>query len=104
MTLKQFGEMVAQIDPTARRYYTAERGDFTTWAEYERIPAFASGRNQGGWKVQLERYTTQEDDEIAQRLEEMLEACDEIAFEYIVDSQRENEAVTIRHLFDCEVW
>lgn len=104
MTLKEFGALIAGVDPTARRYYSAKRGAFTTWAEYERIPAYADGRNQGGWKVQLERYTQQEDDPVAEALEKALEAQETIAFEYIVDSQRDGEKITIRHLFDCEVW
>ena len=104
MTLKEFGTLVAEVDPDAKRYYTAKRGDFTTWSEYERIPAYADGRNQGGWRVQLERYTRQETDQIAEALEKALEAREEIAFEHLVDSQREDEGVTIRHIFDCEVW
>lgn len=102
MTLEEFGQLLGSIDPGVRRYYTAQRGAFTTWAEYRRIPAYADGRPQGGWKVQVERYTPKEHDPIAAAIESALNARDDVAVDYEVDINPETGV--IRHLFDCEVW
>lgn len=104
MTLKEFGALIATVDPKARRYQSAQRGDFTVWEEYSRIPAYADGRTEGGWHVQLERYTKKEDDEIAEALRILLESRDDVAFSYMIDTEKDGESLTIRHLFDCEVW
>lgn len=103
MTLGEFGALLATVDPGTRRYYTASRGAYTTWQEYERINHYADGLNRGGWKVQVERYTQAENDPIAAQLYAMLEARDDVSVAYMVDSQDEDESTTIRHLFDCEV-
>lgn len=105
MTLKEFGAFVARIDKTARHYTTAKRGNFTTWEEYERLPAYADGRNQGGWRVQVERYTSKEWDDVAAALADALDAADNIAVrDHLVDKDTDGENLTIRHLFDIEVW
>ena len=104
MTLAEFGAMIADIDPKAKRYFSTERGPCTVWHEYEQIDAYASGSNQGGWKVQVERYTREAKDPVAEALRNAFEQSDSIAFAYLVDSQQEEEGVLIRHLFDCEVW
>lgn len=104
MTLQEFGAMLATIDPKTRHFASNVRGAYTTWAEYGRTDDFADGKDQGGWKVQVERYTQEEYDEIAQKLYEKLQNLDNVAVEYIVDSQVDGENLTIRHLFDCEVW
>ena len=57
MTLDGFGQMIAAIDPQARRYANTGRGAYTVWREYGRIGAWAGGENEGGWRVQVDRYT-----------------------------------------------
>lgn len=105
MTLRDFGKFIARIDNAARHHTTAKRGDYTTWEEYERLPAYADGRNAGGWRVQVERYTRQEWDDIAYALADAFDAADNIAVrDHIVDTDTDGENVTIRHLFDIEVW
>ncbi len=102
MSLDQFGALLASIDSNVKHFDSMAEGNFTIWEEYERIKAYADGRNQGGWKVQVERYTTDEDDSIAAELEAAFDSSDEIAFLHMVDYDKD-EGI-IRHLFDCEVW
>lgn len=104
MTLPEFGRLLATVDPNVKHHVSAVRGNYTTWAEYERIDASADGLNQGGWKVQVERYTREEYDEIATALYDLLQNRDDVAVEYLMDSEGDGEDLVIRHLFDCEVW
>lgn len=104
MTLPEFGRLLATVDPNVKHHVSAVRGNYTTWAEYERIDASADGLNQGGWKVQVERYTREEYDEIAAALYDLLQGRDDVAVEYLMDSEGDGEDLVIRHLFDCEVW
>lgn len=104
MTLAEFGAMIAEIDPKAKRYFSTESGAYTVWHERELLNAYADGSNQGGWKVQVERYTREAQDPVAEALRNAFEQSDSVAFAYLVDSQQEEEGVLIRHLFDCEVW
>lgn len=102
MTLSAFRQWLTAIDPAATQYHAATAGSCTVWAEYKRIPAYADGVNQGGWKVQIDRYTTQDDDPVAERIAEAIETSETIAAEHIVDYDADTGL--IRHLFDCEVW
>lgn len=102
MTLDQFKEILVAADPKAKHYSSKERGNFTVWREYERLYVFADGENQGGWKVQIDRYTTEENDAVAEAILAALDAQDNIAYQHLVDYDPETE--TIRHIFDCEVW
>lgn len=104
MTLPEFGRLLATVDPSVKHHVSAVRGNYTTWAEYERIDASADGLNQGGWKAQVERYTREEYDEIAAALYDLLQGRDDVAVEYLMDSEGDGEDLVIRHLFDCEVW
>ena len=104
MTLPEFGRLLATVDPSVKHHVSAVRGNYTTLAEYERIDASADGLNQGGWKVQVERYTREEYDEIAAALYDLLQGRDDVAVEYLMDSEGDGEDLVIRHLFDCEVW
>lgn len=101
MTLGEFKAVLLEADPKAKRYSTKERGNFTVWREYERLYAFADGQNQGGWKVQIDRYTTEENDAVAEAILTALDAQDCIAYQHLVDYDAETEI--IRHIFDCEV-
>lgn len=104
MTLEAFGAMLATVDPSTRHHASGVRGAYTTWSEYGRTGGYGDGEDVGGWKVQVERYTYSEYDEIAQRLYEKLQSMDNVAVDYMIDSEVEGENLTIRHLFDCEVW
>lgn len=104
MTLEEFGAMLATVDPSTRHFASGVRGAYTTWAEYGRTGAHGDGVDVGGWKVQVERYTTSEYDEIARKLYDKLQSLPNVAVDYLIDSETEGESLTIRHLFDCEVW
>lgn len=104
MTLPEFGRLLATVDPDVKHHVSAKRGNYTTWSEYERIDASADGINRGGWRVQVERYTRDEYDEVAEALYDLLQHRDNVAVQYMMDSEGDGEDLVIRHLFDCEVW
>lgn len=54
------------------------------------------GENEGGWRVQVDRYTRGENDAVAAAITSALEESDEIAFEHTVDSELEDGGVLIR--------
>lgn len=103
MTLDEFGNLIGTVDPGARHYTTAARGAFTTWAEYSRLDEYSDGQNDGGWKIQVERYTQRDHDPIAEALNALFSSREDISYTHQVDTEGDGESLTIRHLFDCEV-
>ena len=82
MTLPDFGRLLATVDPDVKHHVSAKRG----------------------WRVQVERYTRDEYDEVAEALYDLLQHRDNVAVQYMMDSEGDGEDLVIRHLFDCEVW
>jgi hypothetical protein len=101
MTLEAFGTWLAAIDPKATHYVAASSGPCTVWREYQRVGHHADGQHQGGWKVQIDRYTKDEADAIAAAIEVAIEVSVDIAAEHLVDY--DTDTGMIRHIFDCEV-
>lgn len=99
MTVREIKALVASIDPAARHYESAQRGNYTTWMEYMRTGLAADDGNPDGWKFVVERFTTQEFDPVAEAIEAGLDADDRVAFTYNVDY--ENDTGYIHHIFDC---
>lgn len=100
MTVRDIQAMVIQADPEAKHYYTRKDGsDFTVWQEYMRLPFAGNDVSDAGWKFQIDRYTKQEYDPIAEAIERVLNE-NTIAYSYQVEY--DNETGYIRHLFDCE--
>lgn len=100
MTVRDIQQMIVQADPEAKHYYTSKDGrDFTVWQEYERLPFAANDIMDAGWKFQIDRYTKQEYDPIAEAIERVLNE-NLIAYRYQVEY--DPESGYIRHLFDCE--
>ena len=101
MTLDEFAAWITVIDPKATHYKAVGPGACTVWSEYHRLNRYADGQNQGGWKVQIDRYTKLDTDPIATAIEAAIGASVDIAAEHLVDYDAETGL--IRHIFDCEV-
>ncbi len=101
MTLDAFRQWLVCIDPKATHNVAVGTGACTVWHEYRRVNHHADGKNLGGWKVQIDRYTKDEDDTVAATIEAAIEESVEIAAEHLVD--RDTDTGLIRHIFDCEV-
>lgn len=100
MTVRDIQQMIVKADPEAKHYYTSKDGsDFTVWQEYERLPFAANDMMDAGWKFQIDRYTKQEYDPIAEAIERVLNE-NLIAYSYQVEY--DPGSGYIRHLFDCE--
>lgn len=101
MTLEYIKDMVASIDPEARRYYTPVEGNaFTVWQEYAEIGLHADDVTEEGWAFEIDRYTKDADDPIAAAIRKRLRQ--EAGITYTYQIVYEPESGYIRHIFDCE--
>lgn len=100
MTLQEFRDIILQADSNAGHYSSMKRPDYTVWAEYGIDYLTANNQNtEKAFNIQVDRFTKQEYDEIATKIEEVLTAKD-IPFEYLIDY--ENDTGYIHHIFDCK--
>ena len=101
MTLEYIKNMVADVDPEARRYYSPKESDaFTVWAEYRELDLMADDMPAEGWAFEIDRYTKDADDPIALAIRDRLRS--EPAVTYTYQIMYEPETGYIRHNFDCE--
>ena len=101
MTVREIAVLVGQMDPEAKHYETASDGaNYTTWKEYEYIGQPADDEYGDGWKFQIDRFTREEFDPIADTIKTTLKQTPGVAFSYLVDY--EQDSGYIHHIFDCE--
>lgn len=95
-------KLLLEIDPGATKFAGAKQGNYTVWAPYGETPLMAGNRRQAiAAKVQIDRYTKDDPDEIAQAIYAALDNADFVAFDYDLDY--EQETGYIHHIYDCEV-
>jgi hypothetical protein len=100
MTVRDIQSLIIQADPNAKHYYSATDGrNYTRWMEYERLPYGGDDLTDAGWRFQVDRYTKDEYDPIAETIEQVLNE-NHIAYRYQVEYDQDDGY--IRHLFDCE--
>ena len=101
MTLADFKALIVSADPKATRYFGADTGNCTVWAEYERTGLNADGElSEPVWRIRVDRFTNVEDDPVAEAITCAL-ANDEITVRYTVASDPATRY--IRHTWYCEV-
>lgn len=102
MTLEDIRALVLSADPQAMRYESADDSadGYTVWHEYQRLPAMSDDSHDEGWKFQIDRFTTIEDDPVAAAIYAALDQDERVAFEYLIDYEEDTR--TIHHIFDCE--
>ena len=91
------------MDPSAGHYESAHRPgqSYTVWQEIQRAGLLADNKRPcKSWRFQIDRFTKNENDAIAQQLEEALEADPRITYNYVVDY--EPGTGYVHHIFDCE--
>ena len=102
MTVKDIKNLVLSVDPEAKHFFASKKGDsFTVWGEYERSDLTADDRMDYGWKFEVHRYTHDDEDEIAQALEQAFTEHPGVQIlSYRVGY--DHKYGYIRHVFDCE--
>lgn len=101
MTVREIQALVVSADPAAKHYESPHNGtDYTVWMEYQRIGISSDDLSGGGWKFQIDRWTKEEYDPVAEQIEQVLNATPGVAFTYMVNY--EQDSGYIRHMFDCE--
>lgn len=102
MTVQEIKDMLVAVDPEVQRYDhdRAGTGDaYTVWQETTPDGFYGDGQEEGSLRFQVDRFTKEEDDEIAQRLKEALEARDDVAMDYLVDVEKDTGCV--HHIYAC---
>lgn len=101
MTRDEIAELVLLADPAAQRYDSRRKtGDYTVWAEYRRLDFIADDAHQEGWAFQVDRYTRDERDLVAEAIFAQLDADPRVTVSHMVDFERDTGL--IHHIFDCE--
>ena len=102
MTTADIQALVVAVDPNAAHYESAHRDGepYTVWQAKRTLSFMGDGKHLGAMKFQIDRFTKTENDPIAASLYAVLEARDDVAFEYLTDY--EPDTGYIHHIFDCE--
>lgn len=101
MTLNEFKDLLLTADPAASHYKSTLHPNYTVWAEYGTNDLAADDKTaERAWKVQIDRYTTIENDPIAAAITAKLDE-NEISYDLQVDS--DPTTGYIRHIWACEV-
>lgn len=101
MTLQEIKALVLSADPNAQHYSsTHDAVNYTTWREYRRLSMTSDDTHVKGWAFQIDRFTYDEFDVIAEAIEAALENAPGVAYGYQVDYEPDTEY--IHHIFECE--
>lgn len=101
MTLSDIRELLVSVDPEIRHYHsTSDAEAYTYWQETQRLPVMADDEHEEAWRFYVHRYTRVEDDEIANRLFEALDQCEDTTVRHLVDY--DSESGYIHHIYECE--
>lgn len=104
LTLRDVQALLLSVDPTIQHYEsTNPNADaYAVWYEFQRTGLHAGNLlPEKGWRFQVDYFTKQEFDPLADRYECALEHCPGIAYDRITDY--ENDTGYIHHIFDCVV-
>ena len=104
MTLEAFVELLLAVDPEAVRYdrIGQDKENYTVFCDYREDMLCADDEPaETVLHVQVDRYTKDEQDSIAEALKALFEETAEISCTYEKDF--DPVARVIRHLFDCEI-
>lgn len=103
MTLDDIGKLLASADPGVSHYFSRKTGEnYTRWFETRQLPFLADDTHQEGWHFQVDRFTKQEQDPVADALFAALDGDDRVTVQHLVDF--EPDTGYIHHIFDCEGW
>lgn len=102
MTVQRIKDLLTSVDPNVQRYDHDEAGGeaYTTWQEIRPVGFWGDGEEEGSIHFQVDRFTKEEDEEIALALKALLESQDDIAVDYLVDYEKDTGY--IHHIYDCE--
>ena len=100
--LDQFKALLLSVDPALLHYFGRGSGNYTVWTEYE-LDGLHGGNQYAEikWRILVERFTTDQDDTIAQALMAALSHNENIIFQYSL--RRNVDQEIIYHAWDCEV-
>ena len=102
MTVAEIKALLVSVDPGVQRYEHDHTGgeSYTVWHDYGDLDLYGDGREEGSIRFQVDRFTKDEDDAIAQALKTTLRAQDDITVIY--RSDYEKDTGYIHHIYDCE--
>ena len=103
MTASEIKKLLTDVDPDAQRYEHDGAGTsdaYTVWRELRPVGLYGDGQEEGSIRFQVDRFTKEEDEQMAALIRAALEGQDDIAVEYLVDYEKDSGY--IHHIFVCE--
>ena len=102
MTLPEIKALILSADATAERYESSHTGSdsYTVWRGVHRLAVAADNRHIEGWAFQVDRFTRDEFDPVAEALFAVLDGSDRVAVYHEIDYERDSGY--IHHIYDCE--
>ncbi len=101
MTIADIKDFVLSADPNAQHYKSARKGEaYTVWRELRQLPIIADDTHEAAWAFQIDRFTKNENDQVAAEIARAIEENEEISCELTVDF--EQDTGYIHYIFDCE--
>lgn len=100
MTLEEIKTLVLSADPAAKHYETAKEGAYTTWQERRKLGLLSDDEQQEAWAFTIDRWTPEENDPVADRIEDALKNAPGAA--YMRETLYDAESGYIHHVFTCE--
>lgn len=102
MTIPEIRELVAEIDPNIRHYFSMGTGtDYTFWEETERLPMMADNHHvEEAWRFYVHRFTKTETDPLSALIFSTLDNDPRVSVRHTVD--HEDDTGYIHHIFECE--
>lgn len=98
----EFESLLLECDPALTKFRGVGRGNYTVWTPYGEAPLLSDGRRREiAAKIQVDRFTKRDRDEIASTLYDALDAAEFVSFAYQLDY--ESDTGYFHHIFDCEV-
>jgi hypothetical protein len=102
MTIPEIRALLVSVDPHIGMYDSEHReGEaYTRWEPVRRLETISDDMHEEAWSFQVDRFTKDDEDGIADALFAALDSDDRIGVEHLIDY--EADTGYIHHIFDCE--
>ena len=101
MTLTDIRDLLVQVDPDIRHYFSTETSrDYTYWEETRQLPITADDRHDEAWRFCVHRFTRDERDPVAVAIMQALDHDPRTTVSHL--TTHEADSGYIHHIYDCE--
>jgi len=102
MTIAEIRALLVSVDPHIGMYESEHReGEaYTKWRPLRQLETVSDDTHEEAWAFQVDRFTKDDEDAIADALFAALDHDDRIIVEYLIDY--EPDTGYIHHIYDCK--